>query len=203
VTPTITSSITPTTTPTNSVTPTITSSITPTPTPTPTTGCLTCQTYEITLESFNNCGEYFTYTDCYTQNTVYVGTGTSVNSWFTSPFGSNPLTICSCDVPDITYFTGCTASINGPINNCPTDDCQCYTVTIDEQDNPFSNPIYLNVRQCGGTYETLIFNSTGNFNYCFAEVYSLYQLPGGIISGVTFSTVSVPNGPCSSKNDCG
>ena len=194
---------TPTPTPSMTVTPSITHTSTPTPTPTP--GCPSCQTYTISADTSNNCGEYFTYTDCLTENTIFVGLNTNVNAWLTPPFGSNPLTICSCDPPDLTFVSGCTYTLDGPIGPCDVEVCNCYDVFISETDNPTTNPIYLNVRQCGGAYETLVFTTQNiNYKYCFAEVFDLYQMVGGIPTALSGSSnITGPFGACSTVGDCG
>jgi len=176
-TPTISETATPTPTPTITQTISETPTNTPTPTPTPSLGCPQCTEYEISVVNFENCGEAFYYTDCISQQTIQIGGqfGNQINAWFDPNFGANPLTICSCDEPDLTILTGCSASA---INMGPCDlsnICECYVVDIQETDNPGSNPIHWNVQSCDGVFQTITFTTAGVYNYCVRQHFNLYQ----------------------------
>jgi hypothetical protein len=204
-TPTISETATPTPTPTITQTISETPTNTPTPTPTPSLGCENCLEYALSADTISNCGEFFSYTDCITQNSVTIGLNTNVTSWFIPPFGSNPLYICSCDPPDISAITGCGVEIlsDPPPQPCSADPCNCYDVTISEVDNPSGNTIYLNVQRCSGVWETLTFTTTGVFKFCLRNSYGLYQLPGGVPTAVSInSTVVNTTNSCSSDDGC-
>jgi hypothetical protein len=166
--------------------PSVTPSVTPTPTPSVTPSC-TC--YEWQISGQTGEGNGFDYVDCN-------GTPHSVDdpNYFSDLNGS---IICACDVT--TYGE---VSATNTFNRCG--DCECFTITLDDNDiiNSSDGLVYVIQQCCNGELTTTTYDTVNAFDICAQKIISIKIKEGDLLVNAANSTFDSDGFCCSSLKNC-